>query len=128
MRYGATKAAVEELEKVRPWLCVTSELGGDVMLELGLAYIANKQDEEAKECFRKLLKNPTREKKRIAQQMLFQEEAQSFMKTANSEPAGAEFAKIARSGLERSRRVGVESRYAPVYDAKIKRVPVKSLA
>merc|ERR1719183_2364031 len=79
MRYGATKAALGELERVSEWLCVTTELGGEVTLELGLAYIANGQEAKAKNCFKRLLKNPAKNMKRAAQQMLFQEEAQNFM-------------------------------------------------
>merc|ERR1719238_1533538 len=107
MRYGATQAAVEQLEKVSPWLCITTDLGGEVTLELGLAYIANGQDTDAQACFKRLLKNPKRELKRTAQQMLFQEEAQNFMGSVSNEQPGAEFAKLARRGLTRSRRVGV---------------------
>ena len=45
-----------------------------------MAYIAEKQEAEAKTCFKTLLGNPDRKFKRLAQQMLFQEEAQSFLK------------------------------------------------
>jgi len=129
-RYGATKAALETLEKVRPWLCVKTELGGELYLELGMAYIAEKQEAEAKTCFKTLLGNPDRKFKRLAQQMLFQEEAQSFLKVSG-ESAGAEFAKLSRAGLGRSLGVANDKRYAPVFDAistSAKRPPVATLS
>ena len=80
MRYGAVKGALAELEKVREYVCVTTELGGETTLELGLALVANNQPEEAKAVFQRLMKNPDKRFKKLAQQMLYQEEAQSFLR------------------------------------------------
>ena len=48
MRFGATKAALEELTNVRQWLCATTELGSETLLELGMAMIAENDNEGAK--------------------------------------------------------------------------------
>ena len=74
MRYGAAKAAVGELVKVQPYLAVTSPLGAETFLELGMAYVAASQPEEAKLIFNQLLRSPDKKFKKLARQMLFQEE------------------------------------------------------
>lgn len=37
MRFGDPKAAIRTLERVRPWLCASSDVGGQVSLLLPLA-------------------------------------------------------------------------------------------
>jgi len=129
MRYGAAKAAVGELVKVQPYLAVTSPLGAETFLELGMAYVAASQPEEAKLIFNQLLRSPDKKFKKLARQMLFQEEAQSFLKVDETS-ATDEFAKIARGGLERSLRVEPTRRYAlaDAYLSSPKRPPVSSIS
>jgi len=129
MRYGAAKAAVGELVKVQPYLAVTSPLGAETYLELGMAYVAANQPEEAKLIFNQLLRSPDKKFKKLARQMLFQEEAQSFLKVDET-AATDEFAKIARGGLERSLRVEPTRRYAlaDAYLSSPKRPPVSSIS
>jgi len=131
MRYGATKEALKQLERVRPWLNRRTEFGGQALIELGLARVANRDDEGAREIFKLLLGNPDREIKRRAQQFLFQETAQSFFKldSEGSDP-NSEFAALARGGLKRSLGVAADKRYDLVdaYLSSSKRPPVDSLS
>ena len=130
MRFGATKAALEELNRVRPWLCATTELGSETLLELGMALIAEGDTEGAKPVLATLQsKAPATAVKRAAGQMIFQEEAQAFLK-ADQTAANDEFAKMARGGLERSLGVAYDKRYdtAAAYLTSTKRPPVSSLS
>ncbi|KAL1518921.1 hypothetical protein AB1Y20_003193 [Prymnesium parvum] len=96
MRFGDAASAVQKLESVRPWLCVTSDLGGNVLLDLGFNLIAAGRSDEANAIFKELVRrSPNKEVKRASQQCLFQEQAQSFLKV-DSTPATNEFAKISR--------------------------------
>ncbi|KAL3929159.1 MAG: hypothetical protein SGPRY_002079, partial [Prymnesium sp.] len=96
MRFGDAESAVKQLEEVREWLCVTSELGGNVLLDLGFNYIAAGKTDEANVIFKELVRrSPVKEVKRAAQQCLFQEEAQSFLKV-DSASATDEFSKVSR--------------------------------
>jgi hypothetical protein len=97
MRFGATGAAIAELTGVQQWCCVSSELGSECLLELAMAHVANDDDAAAKPVLSKLQsKAPSTQIRRAAQQMLFQETAQAFMKTG-SDAANAEFAKLGRA-------------------------------
>lgn len=70
------------------------------------------EEEDARKVFNSLLRNPKRNIKRAAQQMLYQEQAQSFLKVEDQGSANEEFAKIARGGLERSLGVATNRRCA----------------
>merc|ERR1719331_3205204 len=91
-----------------------------------MAQIAEGDDESAKPVLTTLQKHPRRDIKRAAQQMLFQNEAQDFLKTSQQGPANAEFSKLARAGLGRSLGVAADKRYdtAAAYLTNEKRPPV----
>lgn len=101
MRFGATKAALIELDKVKPWCCASTELGSETLLEWSMAVIADPDadSDEAKPTLKILTaKAPLPRVKKTAQQLMFQEAAESFLKVEGT--AGDEFAKIARGGLK----------------------------
>jgi len=130
MRFGATGAAIAELTGVQQWCCVSSELGSECLLELAMAHVANDDDAAAKPVLSKLQsKAPSTQIRRAAQQMLFQETAQAFMKTG-SDAANAEFAKLGRAGLKGSLAVAYDKRYdtSAAYLTSSKRPPVASLS
>jgi hypothetical protein len=130
MRFGSTNGALGQLGGVREWLCASTELGSEVMLELGMALIAAGDNEGAKPVLSELTRRaPDRKVKRAAQQMLFQEEAQGFMKLDNGGNGNEEFAKMARGGLGRSLGVASDRRYdvAGAYLTSTKRAPVSTI-
>ena len=129
MRYGATKAALDELKKVQDWCCVTTDLGSETLLEVAMAMIAEKDNEGAKPVLNNLANRAPKPKiKRAAQQLLFQEKAQKFLKVADD--PNDEFAKLGRAGLGRSLGVANDKRYdiAAAYLTSSKRPPVASLS
>jgi len=133
MRFGSTAGALEQLVGIKEWCCANSDLGSEALLELGMTYIAAGEADTAKPILTQLqARAPSTTVKRAAQQLLFQEEAQSFMKADASPLASAndEFAKIARSGLERSLGVGASKRYdiAAAYLTSGNRPPVSSIS
>ena len=129
MRFGATKAAIEQLNGVKEWCCVSTDLGSDTLLELSMALIANKQDALATPVLMRIqMKAPTPARKRVAQQLMFQEKAQNFLKVEGD--PNEEFAKLGRAGLQRSLGVDYDKRYdtAAAYLTSSNRPPVASLS
>ena len=129
MRFGSTRGALEELEAVQKWCCAATELGSETLLELGMTRIAAGDNAGAKPVLVQLQNRaPSTQIKRAAQQMLFQEEAQSFLKV-EKDNSNEEFAKIARLGLKSSLRVANDKRYdiSGAYLTSANRKPVSSL-
>lgn len=130
MRFGATRGALDELEAVREWCCAATELGSETLLELGMTLIAAGDPEGAKPVLVQLqARAPKTNIKRAAKQMLFQEEAQDFLKVNERDP-NAEFAKLGRMGLKQSLGVASDKRYdlSAAYLTSTKRPPVSSIS
>ena len=66
----SAKEAVNMLEAVRPWLQSNTKLGGNALLELGEAYEADDNVNEAKTIFESLQSNPQTDIKRRARYLL----------------------------------------------------------
>ena len=66
----SAKEAVNMLEAVRPWLQSNTKLGGKALLELGEAYEADDNVNEAKTIFESLQSNPQTDIKRRARYLL----------------------------------------------------------
>jgi len=132
MRFGATKAALEELDKVKPWLCANTDLGSEILLEWAMAAVADVDTDsnDAKPVLKIIVsKAPKPRVKKAAQQLMFQDQAVEFLKFDDG-GATDEWAKIARGGLKGSLNVANDRRYdiAGAYLSSEKRPPVSSIA
>jgi hypothetical protein len=103
MRAGNRRAAIAELQAVKEWCTHRTPLGGGALLELGIALDADGRRQDAKELFVRLQQSEDKHTRKTAQQMLFQEEAASFLKVDEID-AAAEYAKLARPTLLAARQ------------------------
>ena len=122
LRFGSTKGALAELQGVQGWCTTATELGSRTLLELGLALVANagtaaateaEREEsraDANRIFKSLGRSPSEEVRRVAQQMLFQETAQEFLKVGEAE-ATSEWSKVGRIGSVGGKRYALADAY-----------------
>ena len=87
------------------------------MMEVGLAHIANDQKDEAEKCFKKALQNQDPKIKRLAKQMLFQEEAQDFIQVLSSNA-------LSQSSICSSQ---LDTESSGFFEARIKAIPKKNM-
>lgn len=80
MQRGIYNVAVSSLEKVTQWCSSNSRVGGNVFLELAMAYEANGQTEEAISIYQTLSKCRIEEIKLNAKKLLYGIEALQFMR------------------------------------------------
>lgn len=87
MRSGFHQSAIRALEKVVGFLNSETELSGDVLSELGFAWIAAGEPEKAKEVHTKLYQHKMNKYKRIAVMCEEFEKAEKFMRYNNTGPS-----------------------------------------
>jgi hypothetical protein len=126
MRTSNRAAAIAELRAVQEWCTYGTTLGGGALLELGIALDADGQRQEAKELFVQLQQSEDKFTRRTAQQMLFQEEAASFLKV-DEEGATSEYAKLAYPTLTSVRQFSTYSSTDAFFTSEL-RPPVDSLS
>lgn len=80
MQRGIYNVAVSSLEKVTQWCSSNSRVGGNIFLELAMAYEANGQTEEAISIYQTLTKCRIEEIKLNAKKLLYGIEALQFMR------------------------------------------------
>ena len=111
---------------MEPWLCDATELGGRSLLELGWAYDATGDRDMGKKIMARLRKSPSKEIRRMSQQLAFQDEASEFLGIKDFGSSGpSEYEKLSRlprvKGIKRYNLLD-----API--AGFKRPPVDSLS
>lgn len=126
MRTSNRRAAIAELQAVREWCTHKTALGGGALLELGIALDADGRRQDAKELFVRLQQSEDKHTRTTAQQMLFQEEAASFLKVDDMD-AAAEYAKLARPTLLAARQFRTYSSTDAFFTSD-RRPPVSSLS
>ena len=125
-RMGELKGALKALQKVEPWLCDSTELGGRTLLELGWAYDATGDREMGRKIMARLRQHPSKEIRRASQQLAFQDEASEFLGVKEFGTDGpSEYEKLSRlprvKGIKRYNLLD-----APT--ASLKRPPVDTLS
>lgn len=125
-RMGELKGALNVLLAVEPWLCDGTELGGRTLLELGWAYDATGNRDMGRRIMGRLRKSPSKEIRRMSQQLAFQDEASDFLGVKDFGTDGpSEYEKLSRlprvKGIKRYNLLD-----API--ASFKRPPVDSLS
>mmetsp|Transcript_1205 Transcript_1205/g.4032 ORF Transcript_1205/g.4032 Transcript_1205/m.4032 type:complete len:445 (+) Transcript_1205:70-1404(+) len=105
MRFGDRRGAISQLEAVTEWCTSNTPLGGSTLLELAIALDADGRRDEARKLFVKLQSSEDKNTRKVAQQMLFQEEAAEFLKVdASGAGSEAEYAKLATPTLMAARQ------------------------
>jgi len=123
---GELKGALKALQNVEPWLCDSTELGGRTLLELGWAYDATGDREMGRKIMARLRQHPSKEIRRMSQQLAFQDEASEFLGVKEFGTDGpSEYEKLSRlprvKGIKRYNLLD-----APT--ASLKRPPVDTLS